>query len=142
MNALAWSPTVKWSSEKDHGRLQVSVKELNKWTCIYPSGGFGLHMTHQVILLYFQLLIFYHFRFKFEHILSDADSTWKDARGYVTPQLLQGYIPDFSKDEPTKYFICVCGPIAFTQLADRYFFNVVISLIYYTYQKTNLSLIL
>uniref|UniRef100_A0A0A9VV35 Cytochrome b5 reductase 4 n=1 Tax=Lygus hesperus TaxID=30085 RepID=A0A0A9VV35_LYGHE len=59
-------------------------------------------------------------RFTVEHILSDADSSWKGKRGWVTLQLLQEVLPDFSNSVPLPYFVCICGPIAFTQLTERY----------------------
>lgn len=59
-------------------------------------------------------------RLKVEHVLSEAESSWKGVNGWITPQLLQGYIPNFSEEDPLKYYICVCGPVSFTQLSERY----------------------
>ncbi|XP_014246650.1 cytochrome b5 reductase 4 isoform X1 [Cimex lectularius] len=59
-------------------------------------------------------------RFTVEHILSQPDPTWSGKQGYLTLQMMQIFIPDFSKEALQPYFVCVCGPIAFTQLAERY----------------------
>ncbi|BES91633.1 Oxidoreductase FAD-Hypothetical protein domain [Nesidiocoris tenuis] len=68
----------------------------------------------------FSLLMSTNSRFTVEHVLSDADVGWKGKRGWVTLQILQDILPDFSTSVPLPYFVCVCGPISFTQLTERY----------------------
>lgn len=68
-----------------------------------------------------QTLVSNNQRFRVEHILSEPDSSWKKTSGWITPQLLHSYIPEFSNEDPLRsFFICVCGPISFTQLTERY----------------------
>ncbi|KAK9505157.1 hypothetical protein O3M35_009272 [Rhynocoris fuscipes] len=59
-------------------------------------------------------------RFVVEYVLSEANSCWKGKRGYITPQLLETVLPVYMKCIPFPYFVCVCGPSSFTQLAERY----------------------
>ncbi|XP_073991975.1 cytochrome b5 reductase 4 isoform X2 [Rhodnius prolixus] len=59
-------------------------------------------------------------RFSAEHILSEAETSWKGKRGWVTLQLLQTVLPDFTNAVPLPYYVCICGPISFTQLTERY----------------------
>lgn len=59
------------------------------------------------------------YRFSVEHILSEASAKWCGRKGRVSLQLLQSLLPEVTTDIPNTYFVCVCGPAAFTQIIER-----------------------
>ncbi|KAL1123490.1 hypothetical protein AAG570_002570 [Ranatra chinensis] len=78
-------------------------------------------------------------RFSVEHILSEGDESWKGRRGWMTPHLLGSLLnPSVTANTtaltptaltpttptapptPPSGYVCVCGPITFTQLTERY----------------------
>lgn len=58
-------------------------------------------------------------RFSVEHVLSEASAKWSGRKGRVSLELLQSLLPDVTTDIPNTYFVCVCGPTAFTQIIER-----------------------
>lgn len=64
---------------------------------------------------------FLSFRFSVSHILSDPDADWTGPRGHVNISLLQDFLPKIVAESKhlCDYFICVCGPIAFTNLSQK-----------------------
>ncbi|CAH0564317.1 unnamed protein product [Brassicogethes aeneus] len=61
-------------------------------------------------------------RLRIDHVLSDAEESWQGLRGHVNASLLNSTIQKDLKDSiyTTKdMFVCVCGPNAFNDLAEK-----------------------
>ncbi|XP_024917632.1 cytochrome b5 reductase 4 isoform X2 [Cynoglossus semilaevis] len=53
-------------------------------------------------------------RFQVEHILSEPSESWSGRKGRISESILEDFI---MRPEGSKYYVCVCGPTAFTDQA-------------------------
>lgn len=58
-------------------------------------------------------------RFAVVNVLSEAEAGWTGERGRVDLELLQNFLPKTDSDS-RSYYICVCGPTAFTRLTEQF----------------------
>lgn len=49
-----------------------------------------------------------------EHILSEPSESWSGRKGRISESILEDFI---MRTEGSKYYVCVCGPTAFTDQA-------------------------
>lgn len=65
-------------------------------------------------------LAFDQFRMTVHHILSRPDMQWTGDTGYIRGELLQRLLPPLPpKTNPMETLVCVCGPTAFSKLANE-----------------------
>ncbi|XP_028834775.1 cytochrome b5 reductase 4 isoform X2 [Denticeps clupeoides] len=55
-------------------------------------------------------------RFEMENVLSEPSDLWSGRRGHIEESMLLNFL---EQPEGSKCLVCVCGPVAFTELAVR-----------------------
>lgn len=68
------------------------------------------------IMIIFNMLIYFIFRFNVIHILSNASESWTGHKGRISEKILCEIIQKERLAEGSQ-FACVCGPTEFTQIS-------------------------